>query len=236
MIHVRKAESIFRKQGGWFDARWHFSFDEYYDEAWMGFGTMRVLNDDRLIPGAVWPLHPHRNVEGLTYVVEGTFRHEDSLGNDGVLPAGSVQRMTLGSGAYHSEQNGSPTEPLRFIQVWIMPRERDLRPEVEQKVFTQVDRLNRLLRAIGPDRGGGSVLVHQDAAMYVARLEAGKSVEHRFGDGYGGYLYVLDGGPVSLNAQALESRDAAVIAGEARITLAAARTTELIMIEVRVSL
>jgi len=126
MISFRRKDEIYHKEGGWFAANWHFSFDEYFDPQNMGFGTLRVFNDDRLVPGAVWPMHPHRDIEGLTYVVEGTFKHADSLGNGGVLPAGSVQRMTLGSGAYHSEQNGSQTEPIRFIQMWIMPRERGL--------------------------------------------------------------------------------------------------------------
>jgi len=233
MIRVRPADSIYHKNGGWFDARWHFSFDEFRDENWMGFGTMRVFNDDRLEPGAIWPMHPHRNVEGLTYVVEGTFRHQDNVGGGGVLPAGSVQRMTLGSGAYHSEQNGSETEPMRFIQVWIMPREKDLPPGVEQKAFTVADRTNLLLRAIAPERDGGSILVHGDGSMYICRLEAGNSVDHAFQPNYGGYLYALDGGPVTVKGSALSSGDAAVIADEGEITIEAAKTAELIMIEVR---
>lgn len=231
MIKVRPADSIYRKEGGWFDARWHFSFDEYHDPEYMGFGTMRVFNDDRLVPGAIWPMHPHRDVEGLTYVVEGTFRHQDSLGNGGVFPAGSVQRMTLGSGAYHSEQNGSETEPMRFIQVWIMPRERGLPPGVEQKQFTREDRTNRLLRAIGPDHDGGSILVHQDAAMYVCRLESGASVEHSFRPGFGGYLYVIEGQSAG-NGEELGTGDAAIIRNEAGLQVTARADSELIMIEV----
>lgn len=234
MITVRPADSIYHKEGGWFDARWHFSFDEYFDSDFPGFGTMRVFNDDRLVPGAIWPMHPHRDIEGLTYVAEGTFRHQDSLGNGGVFPAGSVQRMTLGSGAYHSEQNGSETEPVRFIQIWIMPRERGLAPEVEQKEFTQADRTNRMLRAIGPDREGGSVLVNQDAAMYLCHLEAGKSVEHDFRAEFGGYLYVVSGGPITVNGEALNNGDAAMISEEPRIAVAAQAAAELIMMEVEV--
>jgi redox-sensitive bicupin YhaK (pirin superfamily) len=233
VIKVRKANTIYRKEGGWFDARWHFSFDEYYDTEYMGFGTMRVFNDDRLVPGAIWPMHPHRDIEGLTYVVEGTFRHEDSLGNDGVLPAGSVQRMTLGSGAHHSEQNGSETEPMRFIQVWIMPRERGLTPGVEQKELGLDDRRNRLFRAIGPDREGGSILVHQDAAMYICHLDPGKSVEHAFPLSFGGYVYVLSG-MVAINGQVLENADAAMTWDEEAVRIEARETSEVVMIEVRV--
>ena len=135
-------------------ARWHFSFDTYSDPENDSFGAMRVFNDDRLIPGGIWPLHPHRDVEGLTYVVDGLFRHEDDVGGaPGPLPAGSVQRMTLGAGAWHSEQNASETEPMRFIQIWILPDTPSLPPAVEQRVFTQEDRTNRLLKVIGPEGG-----------------------------------------------------------------------------------
>ncbi|HEX9312883.1 MAG TPA: pirin family protein, partial [Actinomycetota bacterium] len=149
MITIRRDREIFETDGGWFHARWHFSFDRYRDPDWTQFGSLRVFNDDRLVPGADWPMHPHRDIEGLTYVVEGTFRHADSLdGEYRLLPAGSAQRMTLGSGAWHSEQNASDTEPMRFIQMWIMPRERGLAPSVEQRVFTKEDRTDRLLRII----------------------------------------------------------------------------------------
>jgi redox-sensitive bicupin YhaK (pirin superfamily) len=142
--------------------------------------------------------------------------------------------MTLGSGAYHSEQNGSEDDPLRFIQIWIMPRERGLAPGVEQKEFSRDDRTNRLLRAIGPDRGGGSVLVHQDAAMYISRLDAGASVDHAFRPGFGGYLYLIDGS-LEINGVALSTGDAAMIAEEASATIAANEASELIMVEVQVA-
>ena len=173
MITVRRDAEISDVEGDWFRARWHFSFDSYYDPAWVQFGTLRVFNDDRLIPGAIWPLHPHRDIEGLTYVVEGTFRHEDDLGNGGVLPAGSVQRMTLGSGAWHSEQNASETEPMRFIQIWIMPAQRGLEPNVEQKVFTTEDRTDRLLRAISGE-GGDAAKIEGESEV---RLRASESAE-----------------------------------------------------------
>src|SRR5437762_11584174 len=148
-IHVRRDEDIWREEGEWFTARWHFSFAWYQDPANMGWGNMRVFNDDRLIQGAIWPMHPHRDIEGLTYVVEGTFRHEDDVGGSpGPLPAGSVQRMTLGRGAYHSEQNASETEPMRFIQIWILPDTPNLPPEVGQRVFTTEDRTGRLRTVI----------------------------------------------------------------------------------------
>jgi len=232
MIQVRRKEQIYHKEGGWFVANWHFSFDEYYDPQNMGFGTLRVFNDDRLLPGAVWPMHPHRDIEGLTYVVEGTFEHRDSLGNGGVLPAGSVQRMTLGSGAWHSECNHSQTEAVRFVQMWIMPRERGLPPSLEQKVFTREDRTNVLLPAITPD-GSSGVSVHQDAWAYVSRLEAGKSLEHEFSPGFGAYFCLIEG-EVSLNDDRLATGDAARIWDEQRLAIEARQLSELIMVAVRV--
>jgi redox-sensitive bicupin YhaK (pirin superfamily) len=236
MIEVRRDEEIYRMDGDWFSARWHFSFDQYRDPAQMGFGNMRVFNDDRLIPGAIWPMHPHRDVEGLTYVVEGSFRHEDNVGGDpGPLPAGSVQRMTLGSGAFHSEQNASKTEPMRFIQIWIMPDEPGLVPGVEQKVFAIEDRTNKLLRAISPE-GGEAVLVHGQASVFVSRLETGTALAHPIPAGFGEYVYVIEGEldlATGAGGEHLSSGDSAKVSGDSELTLASTAATELIMVEVR---
>lgn len=231
MLIIRRDGEIWREKGEWFDARWHFSFDRYRDPQNMHFGAMRVFNDDRLIPGAIWPLHPHRDVEGITYVVEGTFRHEDSVGGaPGPLPAGSVQRMTLGSGANHSEQNASETEPMRFIQIWILPDEADLEPEVEQRVFTTEDRTNRLLKVIGPE-GGAVVKVHQDASVYLARLEPGTEVTHQLGERRGAYAYVIDGA-ASFDGQDVSTGDAAKVMHQPELRIAAREASELILVDV----
>ncbi|MGH2546753.1 MAG: pirin family protein [Actinomycetota bacterium] len=230
MIRVRRDQEIYRAEGGWFTARWHFSFDRYRDPENMGWGPLRVFNDDRLVPGAVWPLHPHRDIEGITYVVEGTFRHEDDQGGGGVLPAGSVQRMTLGSGAWHSEQNGSETEPMRFIQLWITPTERGLSPSLEQKAFTEQDRTDRLLEVLSPD-GGETVKVHGDARVFVSRLNAGTEVVHRLGPGRGTYLYVIEGA-LRAGDEKLGTGDAAKVRDEDTLPLAADETTELILVDV----
>jgi len=231
-ITIRRDNEISDVDGEWFRARWHFSFDTYRDPDYTSFGTMRVFNDDRLIPGAIWPMHPHRDIEGLTYVVEGMFRHQDDVGGaPGPLPAGSVQRMTLGSGALHSEQNASQAEPMRFIQIWIMPAERGLRPRVGQKVFTEADRTNLLLRAISGD-GGDAVLVHQDAHVFVSHLDPAVTVSHPLVDGRGVYLYVIEG-DVTVNGERMATGDAAEIEREPEVAIAATSVSELILVDVQ---
>ena len=231
MIKVRRDRDTYEKKGGWFNARWHFSFDSYRDPENDSFGAMRVFNDDRLIPGAVWPLHPHRDIEGLAYVVEGTFGHEDNVGGAfGPLSAGSVQRMTLGSGALHSELNASKTEPMRFIQIWILPDRPDLTPAVEQREFTKDDRTNKLLKVIGPE-GGDVVKVHQDASVHVARLGQEVEVVHPLGLGRGAYVYVIDGA-VRIAEAALGTGDAAKITDEERVSIIAEQPGELILVDV----
>ncbi|RPH36966.1 MAG: pirin family protein [Chloroflexi bacterium] len=231
MIRVRRDKDIHDTSGGWFRARWHFSFDTYRDPENDSFGAMRVFNDDRLIPGAVWPLHPHRDVEGLTYVVEGSFGHQDNVGGPfGPLPAGSVQRMTLGSGALHSELNASETEPMRFIQIWILPDTPDLTPDVEQRVFSTEDRTNRLLQVIGPD-GGEVVKVHQDASVHVASLAPGVEVVHPIGPGRGVYGYLIEGA-ATFNGEALSTGDAAKVIDEPELTIHADQHSELILVDV----
>jgi quercetin 2,3-dioxygenase len=230
-ITIRRDDEISDVDGDWFRARWHYSFDSYFDPEYVQFGTLRVFNDDRLIPGAIWPMHPHRDIEGLTYVVEGSFRHQDDVGGaPGPLPAGSVQRMTLGRGAWHSEQNASETEPMRFIQIWIMPSQRGLEPGVEQKVFTADDRTDILLKVISGD-GGDAVLVHQDAHVFVSRLSAGASASHDLQAGRGAYLYVIEG-DVALNGERMETGSAAQVRDEASIEIEASAISELILVDV----
>jgi redox-sensitive bicupin YhaK (pirin superfamily) len=231
MITVRRDKDIHDTSGGWFRARWHFSFDTYRDPENDSFGAMRVFNDDRLIPGAVWPLHPHRDVEGLTYVVEGSFGHEDNVGGPfGPLPAGSVQRMTLGSGALHSERNASETEPMRFIQIWILPDTGGLTPGVEQRVFTKDDRANRLLKVIGPE-GGEVVRVHQDASVHVASLSVGTEAVHHLGAGRGVYGYLIEGA-ASFGSEGLSTGDAVKVTDEPQLLIRASAPSELILVDV----
>jgi len=188
----------------------------------------------RLLSGAsaAKGVHPHRDIEGLTYVVEGTFRHEDDLGNDGVLPAGSVQRMTLGSGAWHSEQNASETEPMRFIQMWIMPAERGLAPSCEQRVVTKAERTDVLLEVLSP-AGGPGVLVHQEARVFIASLSSGVRVGRDVPSTFGHYLYLISGA-IELLGEKLTTGDAVKIRDESHLEIHALEPSELVTVEVRV--
>jgi quercetin 2,3-dioxygenase len=247
MIEVRPVDTIYQAEGGWFSARWHFSFDRYHDPENTSFGDLRVFNDDRLIPGAVWPMHPHRDIEGITYVAEGTFEHADSLGNGGFLPPGSVQRATLGSGMLHSERNGSPTEPMRFIQMWIMPAELGLPPSLEQRVFADESRRDRLRPLLVPAPGFGgdgaptapdAVTVHQDAAVFGGLLGPGVAVEHPVREGFGVYAFAVHGDAIladdGTGDARIEEGGAAKVRGASRLSVRAGeRGAEVLLVETR---
>jgi redox-sensitive bicupin YhaK (pirin superfamily) len=169
-VTVRPADTIWHEEGGWFDARWHFSFDRYRDPENDGVGALRVFNDDRIVAGAEWPLHPHQDIESNTYVVSGHFLHADSLGNNGRLEGGAAQVMTFShDGDLHSEKNGSPDEPMRFIQFWILPSTLGLRTTVQQRQHTLEDRTDRWLQIMGPAGEEGLDLA-QDARALVSHL------------------------------------------------------------------
>jgi redox-sensitive bicupin YhaK (pirin superfamily) len=246
VITIRPVESLHHVEGGWFSANWHFSFDTYHDPENTWFGDLRVFNDDRLIPGAVWPMHPHRDIEGITYVAEGMFEHADSRGNGGVLPPGSVQRATLGSGMEHSEGNHSATEPMRFIQMWIIPSQRGLEPSVEQHSFDEGSRRGGWTPVVVPAPGFGgpdaptadyAVTVHQDAIVYATVLDVGQAASHRFRAGFIGYLFAVHGTahvPSDDDAGALTAGSAAKVVGEAEVTVRAGdEGAELLLVETR---
>lgn len=229
VLAVRRNEDIYAAEGGWFSARWHFSFDQYRDPEQMGWGPLRVFNDDRLAPGAVWPMHPHRDIEGITYVVEGDFEHADSLGNGGHLKPGAIQRATLGSGMQHSERNSSQERSMRFLQFWILPDTANLQPSVEQREHSQEERLNRLLRVAGPE-GGDVVKIHQDASVHVGRIEPGVAVQHRIDEGRGAYVYLIDG-RAAFNRQEVRTGDAAKVKDEPAVTIEAETPSEVILVD-----
>ncbi len=230
-VDIRHDKEIFATDGGWFQARWHFSFGHYQDPAQMGVGALRVFNDDRLRPGAVWPLHPHRDIESCTYVVEGLFAHDDSLGNDGQLDPGAAQIMRFSHrGAQHSERNGSEAEGMRFLQFWILPSNEGLENSVQQRQYGLDDRRGRLLQIMGPAGEDGLDLA-QDARVLVANLSGGEQVRHSLGDGRGGYLYVIEG-ELRLGEDELGRGDAAKLAGPEDVQVTGIDDAELILIEV----
>ena len=229
MLTIRRAKEIFHEDGGWFDARWHFSFDRYRDPEQMGVGALRVFNDDRIVAGADWPMHPHWDIESLTYVVEGHFLHADSLGNNGRLEPGAAQVMTFSHrGDLHSERNGSDTEPLRFIQFWILPSVEGLETSVQQQQFDVADRTDRWLQIMGPAGEYGLDLA-QDARVLVSRMTAA-DLAYSFGAGRGGYLYVIDGA-VSAGDDDMASGDAMKIHGPEDIALTNPDIAEVILVD-----
>jgi redox-sensitive bicupin YhaK (pirin superfamily) len=230
-VTIREAETIWHEPGGWFDASLHFSFDRYHDPEQMGVGALRVFNDDRIIAGAEWPLHPHQDIESLTYVVEGHFLHADSLGNNGRLEPGAAQVMTFsGRGDLHSEKNGSTDEPLRFIQFWILPSVRGLETRVQQRQYTLEDRTDRWLQLMG-SAGTDGLDLAQDARALVAHLTERGELRHTFEPGRGGYLYVIDG-RVELDGDPLRTGDAAKVTGATDLALRTDIAAELILVDV----
>lgn len=235
-IVVRKPETIHRAHGsiqnGSFLGRWHFSFDQYHDPGYMHFGTLRVFNDDTLSPGAVWPLHPHHEIEVVTYCADGEFRHADEHGEGGVLKKGWVQHTTVGSGMWHSEINNRPDAPMRFIQMWFSPSKQGLKPSVEQMAVDQKDRTNRFLLLVSNEDSDG-LNIFSDAKVYSSFLQAGRRVKHEIKANRGGYLYVLEGGPIRVNEHLVSALGAAKITGELEIAVEAERDAELFLVEVQ---
>jgi len=234
MIRIQKAEARGRTKTSWLDSRHSFSFGQYYDEEHMHFGPLRVLNDDVVQGGGGFPTHPHREMEILTYVVYGTLEHRDSTGGHGVIRPGELQRMTAGTGITHSEFNHSQTEELRFLQVWMFPAEEGLTPGYVQRAFPREARSNALLPVAAQDGAGDALTLHQDAEMLVAHLDAGHSVEHSFGKGRGGYLFVIDG-EVEAPGHRMRRGDALLLTDEEGIRITAHEESEIVLFDVTLS-
>lgn len=230
-VTIREADTIWHERGGWFDARWHFSFAHYRDPDNDGVGALRVFNDDGIVAGAEWPMHPHQDIESNTWVVSGSFLHADSLGNNGRLEGGAAQVMTFShDGDLHSEKNGSTDAPMRFIQFWILPSSRGLRTSVQQRQHTLDERTDRWLQIMGPPGEDGLDLA-QDARALVSHLTDAGRLQYAFGPGRGGYLYVIDG-RLAINGDTMRTGDAAKVTGEATLELSTELAAELILIDV----
>jgi redox-sensitive bicupin YhaK (pirin superfamily) len=231
MLDIRRGDEIYEADGGWFNARWHFSFDRYQDPDQMGVGPLRVFNDDRIVAGAEWPMHPHRDIESLTYVVEGAFEHTDSLGNGGRLRPGSAQVMRFShDGALHSERNGSDEEGMRFIQFWILPSDEGLESSVQQRQYGTEERTGRWLQIMGPE-GEDGLDLSQEARVLVSRLRPDTKISRSFSDGRGGYVYVIDGAG-EFDEEKVAAGDAAKVFGPHDLTVAATEPIELILVDV----
>jgi redox-sensitive bicupin YhaK (pirin superfamily) len=217
MVTVRRASERGRSQTDWLDSRHTFSFADYVDARHMGFGPLRVINEDRVAPGRGFGRHPHRDMEILSYVLEGALEHADSMGTGSIIRPGDVQRMSAGTGVLHSERNHSPSEPVHFLQIWIEPEARALPPGYEQKRFD--DRKRNALRLIASRDGrDGSVTVHQDASLYVGALDAGATVKLDLAPGRRAWVQLLTGA-ASVNGEALGQGDGAATERESQIAI-----------------
>jgi quercetin 2,3-dioxygenase len=220
MIAIRRSEERGHARRGWLDSRHTFSFAEYYDPRHMAFRTLRVINEDRIAPGGGFGMHPHRDMEIVTWVLEGALEHRDSLGNSSVIRPGELQRMTAGTGIAHSEFNHSAEEPVHLLQIWILPEREGLAPGYEQRAFPEAGRRGRLQLVAAPDGRDGAVTIRQDAEIYLADLAAGEAAAHLLRPGRHAWLQVLRG-EVRLNGPPLAAGDAAAVSEEARLEMAA---------------
>jgi len=229
-MQIIRAKDRFHLESDWLSAYWLFSFDRYYDPNNMMFGPLRVFNHDWIKGGAGFPTHPHREMEIVTYVLEGELAHKDSTGGRGIIHAGEVQRMTAGTGIAHSELNASEKIPVRLLQMWVLPEKEGLTPSYEQRQFTVEQRTGRLLPiAAGADMPE-AVKVHQDVTFYVSRINPGDGVEHELKAGRRAFLYVIEGG-VELDGEKLETGDQARITDAGRLAISAGAASELILID-----
>ncbi len=213
MLTIHKAEERGRTNFGWLDSRHSFSFGHYYDADRLGFGPLRVINDDRVAPGAGFPTHPHGNMEIISYVLDGALAHRDSLGTGSVIRPGDVQRMSAGTGIRHSEFNASKAEPVHFLQIWIVPERDGLAPGYEQKTFSRAEKDGKLRLVGSRDGRDGSVTIHRDVDLYAALLGNGAQVNHRFAPDRVGWLQVARGNAVLDGTQLHPGDGVAVSAG-----------------------
>ena len=213
MINPRLAGERGKADFGWLDSRHTFSFGEYHDPAQMGFGPLRVINEDRVQPGKGFGTHAHRDMEILSYVLEGALEHKDSIGTGSVIRPGDVQVMSAGTGIRHSEFNPSPTEPVHFLQIWVIPARDGITPRYEQKTFADARKRGRLLLVGSSDGRDGSVVIHQDVELMASVVAAGEHVNHSMRPGRSAWLQIVRGA-VDLNGRDFSEGDGAAIEGE----------------------
>jgi quercetin 2,3-dioxygenase len=230
MIRIRKAGERGHAEHGWLESFHTFSFADYYDEAFMGFRALRVINEDRVQAGRGFGTHSHRDMEIVTYVLEGALDHKDSLGTGSTIHPGEVQRMSAGTGVSHSELNHSRAELVHFLQIWILPEREGLPASYEQRAFPEAERLDRLRLVASRDGRDGSVTVHQDVDLYASVLSPGAVVEHRLRPGRHAWLQVARG-PIALDGEILEAGDGAAVSGASIVRLAARDRSEALLFD-----
>jgi len=230
MNELRKGQERGHAQHGWLDSFHSFSFADYYDPKHMGFGPLRVINEDRVQPGQGFGTHGHRDMEIISYVLDGELAHKDSMGNGSVIRPGDVQRMSAGTGVHHSEFNGSPEKPVHFLQIWIEPKFRGIKPSYEEKRFDEAAKRGTLRLIASPDGRDGSVTVHQDANLYAALIDGTESVEFTQKPGRLTYVHVIRGA-VDVNGQALVGGDAMKLTGEATVRISKGRDAEILLFD-----
>ena len=230
MIHIRRSEDRGLADHGWLHSQHSFSFAHYHDPEWMGWGNLRVINEDHIAPGTGFGTHGHHDMEIISYVLQGELAHKDSMGNVKGIPPGDVQRMSAGSGVMHSEFNHAPNDTTHFLQIWIEPNVRGIAPSYEQKTFNQAEKTGRLRLVASPDGAQGSVTIHADAALYAGLLDADHRAQVSIAPGRKAYVHLVRGA-LKVNGQALQTGDAAVMADETQIELSDAQDAEVLVFD-----
>jgi quercetin 2,3-dioxygenase len=230
MIQIRKSDERGHANHGWLDTRFTFSFADYHDPKHVHFRTLRVMNDDHVAGGGGFPMHPHRDMEIVTYVLEGALEHRDSMGNGSVIKPGDIQYMSAGTGVTHSEFNASESEPAHLYQIWMFPEKQGLKPTYGQKNFSEAEKRGRLRLLVSPDGRDGSVKIRQDNDLYATVLGAGESVKHELKPERHAYVQVARGS-VTLNGTKLEEGDGAAISNEKTVELTGADDAEVLLFD-----
>lgn len=230
MINIRRSEQRGGGNFGWLNTRHTFSFDTYHDPKYMGFRSLRVINEDVVQAGEGFPTHPHRDMEIITYVLEGALGHKDSLGTGSVIRPGDGQRMSAGRGIRHSEMNASDTDPVHLLQIWILPDRGGIEPSYEQKSFPPEEKQGKLRVIASPNGENGSVTIHQDAKLYVSLLAPGEKVTHELATNRYAWLQVAKGS-VELNGKLLQQGDGAAVSEEQRLTIEGKEDAEVLLFE-----
>jgi quercetin 2,3-dioxygenase len=230
MITIRHGNERGGGDFGWLKTHHTFSFDTYHDPRFMGFRSLRVINEDWVQGGHGFPMHPHRDTEIITYLLDGALEHKDSMGNGSIIRPGDGQRMSAGTGVRHSEANASEVEAAHLLQIWILPDRNGHKPGYEQKSFPESEKRGKFRLIAGPDGKDGSVTIHQDARLYVSLLEPGQKVKHELGDGRYAWLQVAKG-TVELNGKSLKQGDGAAVSDERQLIVTGLSDAEVLLFD-----